>query len=89
MEKRELKKGDVVQISPENEKFGGMLLVVTCPGNWGCHGYLLSPFDFSATKFMGVAYYRAQWKEIEFVGKVYWEIQHEDDEAKYCPSTTE
>ena len=89
MEKRKLKKGDVVQIIPENEKFGGMLLVVTKPQEWGCQGYLLSPFDFNAMKFMGVTYYRAQWKEIEFVGKVYREIQHEDDEAEYRITITE
>ena len=89
MEKRELKKGDVVQISPENEKFGGMLLVVTEPKEFGAMGYLLSPFDFNAVKFMKLAYYRPKWEEMEFVGKVYWEIQHKDDEAQYRITITE
>lgn len=72
MEKRELFRGDVVQICPTHEKFPGFLLVVTEPKSFGCQGYLLSEYQFDAVKFQGVAYLRVKFEEIEYVGKISW-----------------
>lgn len=72
MKKIELQLGDIVQLSPEHEKFPGFLLVVTEPKEWGAMGYLMSQFQFDATRFKGVAYLRAKFEEFEFVGKIHW-----------------
>jgi hypothetical protein len=71
MEKRELQKGDVLQLHPDH-KFGGMLVVVDEPKSWGCQGYLLSSREFEATKFKGRAFVRPKFEDVEFVGKVVW-----------------
>lgn len=34
----DLEIGDIVQISPEHERFPGQFLVVTDPKKWGCQG---------------------------------------------------
>ncbi len=81
MEKTELQIGDVVQLRPEH-KFGGFLVVVTEPKDWGCQGYLMSQYEVEATRFKGVAYLRPRFEEFEFVGKLHWmpadEIAHEE-----------
>jgi hypothetical protein len=72
MEKRDLQVGDVVQLSPEN-KFSGMLVVVTEPTPWGCQGYLMSQFNFEgATRYKGVAYVRPRFEDFEYVGRLNW-----------------
>ena len=38
----DLKVGDIVQVSPENECFGGCMVVVTEPKTWGLQGYVQS-----------------------------------------------
>lgn len=77
MEKRELEKGDVVQINPSSERWGGMLLVVSEPKSWGCQGYLLSHNDFEAVRVKRTmkAYARIKFEDIEYVGKVFWDIE--------------
>lgn len=72
MESRELDIGDVCQIRPDYEQFGGMLLVVTEPKKWGAQGYLMSCHHFDAVKFRGIAYLRVKWEEMEYVGKLEW-----------------
>lgn len=79
MEKRELKVGDVLQIKPDAEKFGGFLVIVTEPKPWGCQGYLLSPDGFDAVRYKGVAYVRPLFENVEFVGKLHW-IREESKE---------
>lgn len=74
----ELKRGDVVQLSPAH-KFGGMLVVVTEPKPWGCQGYLMSQFNFEAVRFKGVAYVRAEFSEFEYVGKIQWLYQSKEE----------
>ncbi len=76
MKKRGLEIGDVVQLNPKLPQFGGMLLVVTEPKEWGCQGYLLSTFNFEAVRFHGAAYIRTNWEEMEYVGKIVWNLSH-------------
>lgn len=72
MENKKLERGDVVQINPDHENFPGFLLVVTEPKSFGAQGYLLSEYEFHATRLQGVAYLRVKFEEIEFVGKIFW-----------------
>jgi hypothetical protein len=73
MKPKKLEFGDVVQINPEmNDKFPGMLVVVTEPKEWGCQGYLMHTGDFHAVRFEGKAFIRPRFEEIEFVGKIEW-----------------
>lgn len=82
MEKRDLEEGDLLQLNPEYEKFGGMLLVVTEPKSWGCQGYLLSSRDFDAVKYKGRAYLRVKFEDMEYVGRLTWfEYDKKKDEA--------
>lgn len=79
MEKTELQYGDVVQLKPEHQ-FAGMLVVVTEPKSWGCQGYLMSQFNFEATRFKGVAYVRPKFEDFEFVGKLQWIFESKADQ---------
>ena len=79
MEKTELKIGDVVQLRPEH-KFGGMLLVVTEPKEWGCQGYLMSQFNFEAVRYKGRAFVRPKFEDFEFVGKIQWMYEPKEEE---------
>ena len=82
MDKRELEMGDVLQLNPEYERFGGMLIVCTEPKSWGCQGYLMSAYDFEAFKFKGRAFLRPKFENMEYVGKLHWimtgEIEFEE-----------
>jgi hypothetical protein len=71
MNTMELEVGDVVQLNPDH-KYSGLLLVVTEPKEWGCQGYLMSQFNFEATRFQGVAYLRAKFEEFEYIGQMRW-----------------
>lgn len=79
MKPKQLQVGDVVQLNPEH-KFGGCLVVVTEPKEWGCQGYLMSQFDILAVKFQGIAYVRPKFEDFEYVGKIQWIYEHKDDE---------
>lgn len=80
MEKRELVEGDVLQIHPDHERFGGFLLVCTEPKPWGCQGYLMSAYDFKAVKFKGIAYLRVKFEDMEYVGRMEWlHVDKEED----------
>lgn len=72
MEKYDIKQGDVLQINPDHPKFPGFLVVCDEPKVFGCQGYLLSQFNFEATRFQGVAYVRVKFEEVEYVGKIQW-----------------
>lgn len=78
MEKMDLEIGDIVQISPEGKyknTFGGMLLVVTEPKEFGCQGYIMSSQDIDAVKFRGRAFLRPSWEDIEYIGKMVWSLE--------------
>ncbi len=64
----EIKAGDVVQISPDTESaFAGCFMYVTEPKSWGAQGFISCPV--ARGTLPGSAYYRAQWAEMEPVGK--------------------
>ena len=72
-EKTELKRGDIVQLDPElvcNKAFAGCMLVVTEPTSFGAQGYIQGFGEDLQPG--GRAYYRAEWKEMELVGKAEW-----------------
>ena len=69
MEKRELRIGDVIQIRPDiDEIFGGALMIVTEPKSFGAQGAVHGLGK-------GLAYYRCEFKDMEYVGKAHWEIK--------------
>lgn len=73
MDKRDLSKGDLVQIKPEtasNPVFAGCVMVVTEPKPWGAQGYVQALGVLGAPG--GQAYYRANWEDMEPVGKAVW-----------------
>lgn len=79
MEKRDLTKGDVVQIAPgnkTNENFGGCFMVVTEPKNWGAQGYVWPPPPDSI-RYNGIAYFRAEWEDMEYVGHAPFIVEEE------------
>lgn len=67
-----LKRGDVVQLSPDfhNEHFRGAFVMVTEPKIFGMQGYVHG-LD------RGEAYIRAEWNDIEWVGRATWVPQGE------------
>ncbi len=72
MEKMDLEAGDVVQIDPglENCFFRGCFMIVTEPKSFGAQGAICIPN--SRTDPPGFAYYRANWKDMEYIGKATW-----------------
>lgn len=72
MEKIKLNKGDIVQLSPDH-KFACDLIVVTEPKEWGCQGFLASPYLIDGlTRYKGRAFLRVKFEEFELVGKCAW-----------------
>lgn len=67
-----LEPGDVVQLDPEtvqNKMFGACFLVVTeIKKPWGVQGYVTAPGH-------GQAYYRAEWKEMVYIGRAVWVVK--------------
>lgn len=80
MEKLELEIGDVLQLNPTYERFGGMLIVCEEPKSWGCQGYLMSAYDFEACKFKGRAWLRPKFQDMEFIGKLHWLLKDSEEE---------
>lgn len=67
MDKRELKKGDVVQIAPiEDGFFTGAFMLVTEPKSWGAIGYVSIPGERGTVPQR--AYTRVEWNNMEYVG---------------------
>ena len=62
---RRLEMGDVVQLSDDCGIFSHCFMVVTEPKSWGAQGYVLIPNQ-------GQAYYRAEWENMEHIGKAKW-----------------
>ncbi len=82
MDKRVLEIGDIVQIHPEHENFGGQLLVVTEPKEWGCQGRLYLDTIMHACRYNGRAYLRVKWENMEFVGRLKWIWEEKIEEDK-------
>jgi hypothetical protein len=79
MNKIELKEGDIVQLKPTHQ-FGSMLVVVTEPKEWGCQGYLMSPHDFNAVKYRGMAFVRPTFEDFEYVGRMHWIYDNKEND---------
>lgn len=76
MEARELRPGELVQLSPEtvkNQMFAGCFMTVTESKSWGAQGYVQALGVEG--KPGGQAYYRANWEEMEPVGLAIWKIE--------------
>lgn len=54
--------GDIVQVNPEVDTFGGCMVVVTEVKSWGIQGYVQS------AGVPGQQYIRLNWKDIEPTG---------------------
>lgn len=67
--------GSVVQLSPSvgNPMFACCMLTVTDIREWGVQGFVQSLGEGGEPG--GQAFYRAKWKEIEYVGKAVWSIK--------------
>lgn len=63
-----MRKGTIVQIKLKapDQRFRGMLMVISSIKEWGCVGYFMLP----DLKFNGaqLAFYRAKWDDIIIVG---------------------
>ena len=67
--------GDIFQIDPNHDPiFGGKLLIVTEPKNWGVQGYV--------DTFEGHAYYRCSYENMELVGKVRWKWERDEEPSE-------
>lgn len=71
-DERQLKEGDVVQLSPAvgNPMFACCMMTVTEPKSWGAQGYVQMTGEDG--KPGGAAFYRAKWEEMEYVGQAAW-----------------
>jgi hypothetical protein len=68
MEKKKLEIGDIIQINPVyDDVFGGCLMIITEPKEWGAQGYVQIP-----GKDGGRAFFRCRFEGMEFVGKAEW-----------------
>ena len=65
---RAFKAGDVVQLDPQLDTFGGCFLVVTDVYKWGVMGYVTVPGKD------GVAYYRAEYGMLQYIGHAEWVV---------------
>ena len=64
--------GDIVQVNPDKEMFGGCMVVVTEPKSWGIQGYVQS------AGVPGQQYIRLKFADIESTGgKAVWVVSHD------------
>lgn len=69
MEPQKLEIHTVVQLNPgkvSNPMFAACFMVVTESKSWGAQGYVTVPGE------NGLAYYRAEWHEMELIGTAVW-----------------
>jgi hypothetical protein len=84
MNKKKLKEGDIVQITPDRgHRFGGFFCIVMEPKDWGCMGYLVHHTNFDAVRIVDTeqAYVRLAFEEIEYCGNAFWLLKREEDLA--------
>lgn len=73
--------GDVVQLNPEtvrNRMFAGCMLIVSEAKPWGAMGYVQALGSNGEPG--GQAWYRAQWAEMDLVGRAAWVVSREGGE---------
>ena len=64
--------GDIVQVNPQKETFGGCMVVVTEPKSWGIQGYVQS------AGVLGQQYIRLKFADFESTGgKALWVVNHD------------
>ena len=64
--------GDIVQVNPSVEMFGGCMVVVTEPKSWGIQGYVQS------AGVPGQQYIRLKTEDFEKTGgQAVWVVSHE------------
>ena len=81
MSKRDLQRGDVVQIAPNAENaFGGCFMLVTEPKSWGAQGFVAVPERRGVPP--AEAYVRAEWEQMEYVGRAAWEPRDDAGEVQ-------
>ncbi len=80
MQKKELVEGDILQINPEHENFGGFLLIVTDPKEWGAQGYLMNWHDFEAIRYKDRAFLRVTFEQVEYCGRIAWICKNKEQE---------
>ncbi len=67
MTPRNMEVGEIVQVDPSKDMFGGCLVVVTEPKSWGIQGYVQNAGS------NGQAYIRLKFEDIEPTGgRVVW-----------------
>lgn len=72
IDKTRLTPGDVFQISPElkDSFFAGCFMQATEIKSWGVQGFICMPS--SRGEMPGHAYFRANWDDIDYVGRAQW-----------------
>lgn len=75
MEKMDIEQNMVVQLAPTvaNKKFAGCFMVVDEPKTFGAQGYVQIPGQ-------GQAYYRANWEEMELIGRAVFILSDSEHE---------
>lgn len=76
MEKRDLQRGDVVQINPANHQsfFAGILMFVKEPTPFGAIVYCFTRSDERGEMPNRKAVYRARFEEMEYVGRAAFDV---------------
>lgn len=75
MKKQELKRGDVVQVRPKKEGYGGCLVIVDEPKSFGCQGFILLPGEFYVGNMTALdlrVYVRIKFEDMEYIGHAKW-----------------
>lgn len=82
MEKRELQPGDLLQFDPAHEVYGGQIVMVTEPKSFGCQGVLFLDREYqNLTRYKGRAFIRPTFEEVEYVGRIEWMFQDDDEDS--------
>lgn len=72
MKKNNFEIGDILQLNPEHN-FAGQLIVVTEPKEFGAQGILFLEYETEGlTRYEGRAFARVTFSECKKVGKVEW-----------------
>ena len=80
MNKKELKRGDILQFNPEHEVYGGQLVMVDEPKEWGCQGVLFLDREYEGlTRYKGRAFVRPKFEDVEHVGSIEWIWDSEEE----------
>ena len=83
MEKTKLEQGQLLQYNPEHDPYGGQIVMVVDPKEWGCQGILYLDREFEGlTRFQGRAFVRTKFEDVEPIGRIEWLWQSEELDEK-------